>query len=548
MKVQTQTNLVKREGVWTFRKRIPQDLHQHYGKKLFRQSLGQFPALADAKREALRRAAHYEAEFEATRRQLLPAPARPLTAAMIPQLASALLGHVLTADEEIRAAGLDDDSFARLEAETQATAIEVRKAYARGDSQPIDAALDDWLQGLGLDVTGSPNEFAALRREFLKARLRALDAKLARNRGELVDTPLAPNVEALAAPRLPPMPATATHRGGPRLADVISYWKGVSPKSHRTTDTADMMVKEFTLLHGDVPLADISKGHFVAFRDQQLARVKPSTVTARFNLLRAAFTVCLEDDQLGIKDNPLLHVKIRKIQDEEKERDAFNADQLQVLFDSSVFTAGERPLGGRGEAAYWAPLIALFTGARLDEILSLRTDGLLPVDGVQVFRFRHRPSLGQSLKGKAKNNRKVPVHPELIRLGILDYLTAVSQRGPMPDGAGWLFPDIDRNPKVRNHSSAWGAWFGRYLTRLSIKTDKLSFHSFRHTFKHFSRASGIPEDHHDAFTGHTTAEVSRRYGSADGYPVEALAESMPRLRFGKLSLEVVRSVVWPRQC
>lgn len=146
-----------------------------------------------------------------------------------------MLGHVLTADEEIRAAGLDDDSFARLEAETQATANEVRKAYARGDSQPIDAALDDWLQGLGIDVTRSPIEFADLRREFLKARLRSLDAKLARNRGEVVDTPLAPTLEALAAPVAAPMPTPAIRKGGPRLADVISFWKGVSPKSHRTT-------------------------------------------------------------------------------------------------------------------------------------------------------------------------------------------------------------------------------------------------------------------------------------------------------------------------
>lgn len=543
MKVQTQTNLVKREGVWTFRKRIPQDLHQHYGAKLFRQSLGQFPSHLEAKREAVRRAAHYEDEFDTIRRRRLPAQTQPLTASMIPQLASALLGHVLTADEETRAAGLDEAAFARWQVETETAAMEVRRAYARGDSRPIDAALDDWLQGLGIDVSNSPNEFASLRREFLKARLKSLDAHLSRNRGDLIETPSAPTLASLKAPVSAPVQAPAIRSGGPRLVDVIEFWKGVSPKSHRTTGTADLLVKEFTLLHGDVALADITKAHFVALRDQQLARVKPSTVQARFNLLRAAFTVCLEDDQLGIKDNPLIHVKIRKVQDGEKERDAFTADQLQVLFDSAVFTVGDRPIGGRGEAAFWAPLIALFTGARLDEILSLRTDGLQPIDGVQVFRFKHRPLMGQSLKGKAKNNRKVPVHPELIRLGILDYLMGVVQRGPLPDGAGWLFPDIDRNPKVRNHSSAWGAWFGRYLTRLGLKTDKLSFHSFRHTFKHFSRASGIPEDHHDAFTGHTTAEVSRRYGSADGYPVEALADSMPRLRFGKLRLEGVRSVV-----
>ena len=307
-----------------------------------------------------------------------------------------------------------------------------------------------------------------------------------------------------------PVPRLAARKGGPKLADVVTYWKGVGSKSHRTTATADMLVRGFNTLHGDIPLGDINKAHFVAFRDQQLARVKPATVQARFNLLRAALTVCLEDDQLGIKENPLLYVKIRKIEDEEKGRDAFTVDQLQVLFDSPVFTAGARPVGGRGNTAFWAPLIALYTGARLNEIVSLRTDGIHNVEGVSVFHFRHRPAMGQELKGKAKNNRKVPVHPELIRLGILDYLKGAVKRSPPPGDAGWLFPDIDRSPKVRNQSSAWGAWMGRYLTQCGIKTDTLTFHSFRHTFKHFCRAAGIPEDHQDAMTGHTTAEVARR--------------------------------------
>ena len=80
-------------------------------------------------------------------------------------------------------------------------------------------------------------------------------------------------------------------------------------------------------------------------------------------MLQAAFTVCLEDGQLGIAENPLLYVKIRKIEDEEKGCDAFTVDQPQVLFDSPVLTAGARPIGGRGDTAFWAPLIALYTGA-----------------------------------------------------------------------------------------------------------------------------------------------------------------------------------------
>ncbi len=544
MKVRTQTNLVKRGSVWYFRKKVPQDLQGHYRRESIRKSLREFPALADARREAARLAAQFDAEFGKVRQSLQPAKAVILTASMVPAIAKALERHILVADEEIRGEGMDEDTFTRWESETATTLAEVSKAYARGDSSPINAALEEWLWGLGIEAPAESAEFKTLRREFLKAHLKALQAKTSRNRGEIVDTPEGHTLEALqsliADPAAAPVPAKAS-RGGPWLSDVVDYWKGVSEKSHRTTGTADTMVKEFTRLHGDIPLSDITKAHFVALRDDQLSKVKAVTVQARFNLLKAAYTVCLEDDKFSIKDNPLQYVKIRNTATGEKERDAFTSDQLQTLFDSPVFTVGERPLGGRGAAAFWCPLIALFTGARLDEILSLRTDGLQVVEGVPVFHFMHRPELGQKLKGKGKNARRVPVHPELIRLGLLDFHRDVSKLPAPANGAGWLFRDIDRSDKVRNHSSAWGAWFGRYLTACKVKNPKITFHSFRHTFKHFCRASGIAEDQQDAMTGHTTAEVSRRYGSCFGYPVGALSTAMQSLAFGGLDLSRVRA-------
>ena len=46
----------------------------------------------------------------------------------------------------------------------------------------------------------------------------------------------------------------------------------------------------------------------------------------------------------------------------------FELADLRVIFSTPVFTQGERPKGGKGEAAYWLPLLALFTGARLGEL------------------------------------------------------------------------------------------------------------------------------------------------------------------------------------
>ena len=107
----------------------------------------------------------FDAEFKAIRQRLKPTPARPLTAGMVPQIAQALIAHILAADEEIRAAGMDDVEFTQMEDETESTAAEVRRAYAWGNSAPIDAALTDWLNGLGIDATPSPVKFQKLRRQ-----------------------------------------------------------------------------------------------------------------------------------------------------------------------------------------------------------------------------------------------------------------------------------------------------------------------------------------------------------------------------------------------
>ncbi|MGA7326889.1 MAG: hypothetical protein WBX25_20965 [Rhodomicrobium sp.] len=41
---------------------------------------------------------------------------------------------------------------------------------------------------------------------------------------------------------------------------------------------------------------------------------------------------------------------------------------MNLIFSFPIFTKGERPKGGGGEAAKWLPLLAAFTGARLEEL------------------------------------------------------------------------------------------------------------------------------------------------------------------------------------
>jgi integrase len=77
-------------------------------------------------------------------------------------------------------------------------------------------------------------------------------------------------------------------------------------------------------------------------------------------------------------------------------------------------------------------------------------------------------------------------------------------------------------------TDAWSKRLNRARRELAIPHD---IHTLRHGFKLAWRACGLPEDQGDAIQGHKNGTVSRTYGSAAGYPLRPLAQSMAKLSF-----------------
>jgi integrase len=98
-----------------------------------------------------------------------------------------------------------------------------------------------------------------------------------------------------------------------------------------------------------------------------------------------------------------------------------------------------------------------------------------------------------------------------------------------------VFPKLEPAAK-----GFYGANFGRrwaaYL-RDTIRLDSPArpSHGFRHTFKTLCREAGIPEDVHDAITGHIGGSgVARGYGVM---PLVSMAEQIKRFPAVALLLE-----------
>jgi integrase len=254
-----------------------------------------------------------------------------------------------------------------------------------------------------------------------------------------------------------------------------------------------------------------------------------------FALLRAAFGAAIADEQFSLTVNPLDGVRVPVDSETRKPREAFTVEELQRLFDLPVFVAGARPKAGAGEAAFWLPLLALFTGARRGELAQLRYDDMQTRDGVRCIALRHDALRGQQIKTRERGSRVVPLHPELERLGFLRYVEAVH-------GRGWLFPMLEHSA-AGDRAKSYGKWFARLMDEAGLTDTRLDFHSFRHTWKHFARASGIAEDQADAITGHSGgSRVARSYGSKAGYPIVRLATAMAQFRIDGLNLSRLKGV------
>jgi integrase len=191
-----------------------------------------------------------------------------------------------------------------------------------------------------------------------------------------------------------------------------------------------------------------------------------------------------------------------RLEGDDPEGGPFEPEELRALFASPAFTEGERPKAGRGDVAFWLPVLALFTGARRGELAALKTADVNQEDGHWVLTIYADKGTGKKLKTKG-SARTIPIYPELVRLGFLEFVETNKEGGDV-----WLFPAV--SPAEPSGLKSWTKWFGGYLAGLGIAGERKGLHSFRHNFTDALRAGGVhDEELREAILGHTVKTVTR---------------------------------------
>lgn len=210
-----------------------------------------------------------------------------------------------------------------------------------------------------------------------------------------------------------------------------------------------------------------------------------------------------------------------KTRDVSKQRSAFTTEQLQQLFTH----LHDNPLGlVRKDDHKWPALIALFTGARLNEVCQLQIDDIRQHDGVWCFDINDSEGM-KKLKNSA-SRRLIPIHQQLLDIGFVAFLECRRQ-GPGKQ----LFPSFAYSPQ-NGYGRNLGRWFNeKLLPALSMKESNLVFHSLRHSMVTVLSQSDVPDSMVKAILGHEQTGVTHTSYFKSGFKMDQLKREIHKFRF-----------------
>lgn len=544
-------NTVQRNRVFHFRRAIPRDLEGRFRQTELTCSL----RTSDLRVAQLRSRRLYlasESIFSEARHNPM------LNDDQLAAIVQDFYGHVLGQENRLRlrSAPISEELRANRAAYFKTVADRARSDLATnnlGSAWFISIAM---LRKLGLEGSLDQDDRAQLRQALLRAGIDLAEAFRARYEGDFnyqpKDALLAQKVDAVfseagrststPAPPQPPSPAEA-QPSQPALKEVAASFVKKQKQTRRwENQTAAQNEKSYELfiaICGDRPLASYSRKDAAKFkdvlerlpadygkaaryhgksperileidvsRDSQDARLSVRTVKRHMSALSTLWDEAIPTG--AASENIFSGFKFPHQQRAQEQRPMWMRGDLARLFATPIWTGCKsevrRSTPGSAiirDEKFWLPLIAVFSGCRQEEICQLHVADVRQEEGIWVFDINMRPP--RRLKNKSAI-RLVPIHKELIRIGLLDY--AEERRNA---GDARLFPNLEPGGADGRLGHGFTKWFTRYRRDTKVYEPGRDFHSFRHSASTFLHHGDVPDSVIDRLTGHTTPGETARY-------------------------------------
>ena len=277
---------------------------------------------------------------------------------------------------------------------------------------------------------------------------------------------------------------------------------------------------------GDIPVKTITKEGVISYTNiqkklpinrkknpkyrnltlEEILKLKNVTPQSRLNVnkyLTRISTLMNWGKSRGYIDENLfkgMKVPLKKTE-QRKRRQPFSTDDLRKILTPTTFfdwTINFRhPLSDitkNQNSYYWVFPIGILSGMRTNEICQLRIEDIIQEKNVWMFRVDE----SETTRVKTPSGiRRVPVHPNLISLGFLDYIERLQK-----DNEVRVFPSLTKSrdgysSKVSRHYNE------KFLRKLGIwKKQTKVLYSTRHTFINKCYSKSIDRDIIKSIVGH----------------------------------------------
>ena len=421
---------------------------------------------------------------------------------------------------------------------------EMKRHLAQGETALIAHEVDDYIQRNKLHVERSTPDWISLARHLMRAEIEALEQSMERDLGDFTGQPRDPLVKPPMLERREQVEAAPP---GESITEALEAFKKENPRnvSKSRMDESCRDISIFIETVGpQFPMAKITKKHvrewkallmaypvrateIVIFRGMTIGQIVEANREAKRPVLSdrtvnrylsslSAFCSWAEVNGF-VAANPCSGMALPK--ERRTKTLPFTTDQMNTLFKSPLFAGSQSDTEWRNIAKpgnvlirdhrFWVPLIMLFSGARPGEIGQLAVSDVRKEHGYWIMHITTEGEAheeGKSVK-TAGSMRVLPIHPELVRLGFLDY-----HASRLAADGKQLFPAAKRNERGQMMAD-FSREFGKYLTRIGLKKGRgLSLYSFRHGATDALRRAGFLDNQFGFILGHTEGSMTGRYG------------------------------------
>jgi site-specific recombinase XerD len=278
-----------------------------------------------------------------------------------------------------------------------------------------------------------------------------------------------------------------------------------------------------------LPLAEIA----ARTRDEDYERLAMKTVKRHFAALGRLFAYLKERGEYQ-GENPAYGFKFPDKGRARHKRSMWEGEPLRKLFASPVWTGcsseARRSRVGKfiiKDEKYWLPLLGLYHGNRLEEFAQLHRSDVRHEEGIWFLDINDE---GDKQVKNEQSKRRVPLHPELLRLGFLKYVETIA-----PKENDRVFPLLRPGGPDNKLGFFFTKWWSRYRKDVGVYQKGLDYHSFRAGVATKLAVAGVSLEVRNELLGHEGKSTDER-NYQKGFSLTFLAEASSKVSWPEVQL------------